>query len=169
MDLFIEEKLLSLHHKLFVRDAEGNEVYEISSKPISIGRKIHVADMQGNDLLYLHEKIPAATPKYWIEKDGEQIAELKTKLGIHRKFEVEGLGWHIEGNLFGHHYQASDADGNVVFSVDSKALTLADHYHLEIAEGIDPVVCAGIVAILDEIEGERQGTEGEAAGELLSQ
>lgn len=169
MDLFIEEKLLSIHHKLFVRDAQGNDVYEISSKPVSIGRKIHVADMQGNDLLYIHEKVPAITPKYWIEKDGQQIAELKGKIGIHKNFEIEGLGWHVDGSIFGHHYQVTDADGNTVLSVESEALTLADHYHVEIAEGIDPVVCVGIVAILDEVEGEKQGGEAVAIGDALSQ
>ncbi len=47
MKLYVNEKLLSIHNKFYVRDENNKEVYEISSKVISIGNKTTITDIEG--------------------------------------------------------------------------------------------------------------------------
>lgn len=169
MDLYIKEKRFSLHHKMAVCDVEGNPLYEIHGKPVSVGAKMHICDLEGNELLYIHEKVPAMTEKFWLEKDGEQIAFIKRAFGPHHNFTIDGLDWKIEGDLFGHHYQILDAEEQEVCSIQSKALTWGDTYHLQTNDDVDVITCLGVVVALDAAEEAQQSGEAAGAGTGIGQ
>ena len=167
MDVYIAEKYLSAHHKMSVCDEKGNPIYQISGKVISVGRKEFIADMQGNELLYLHQKVLAFTPHYVLEKNGEEIAEVDRKLGLHKNFVIKGLNWTVEGDLGGHEYTGLDSEGQAVFTVKNKWFEWGDTYHLWVRDDIDVVTCIGIVVAFDISEDEQQAGEAGAIGDTI--
>ena len=57
MKLYIKEKAISIKDKFFVRDENGDKVYEIRRKfEPAIGLKLYIFDMDGSELAYIKEK-----------------------------------------------------------------------------------------------------------------
>lgn len=167
MDIYIEEKRLSIHHKMNVYNDSGEQIYEISGKPVSVGAKFYVNDMSGNELLYIHQKVLAMTPECVIEQNGEDIAVVKRKLGLHKNFDIHGLDWTIEGDLTGHEYKLLSADGQEVCAVSRAWMEWGDSYKVTLADPNNVVVCVAIVTILDIDEDQQQASEAGAAGGIL--
>ena len=168
MDIYVEEKRLSLHHKMKACTVDGEQIYQITGKPVSIGAKMYVEDMQGNELLYIHQKVFAMHKKYTVEQNGEEIAELERKIGLHKNFVINGLDWTIEGDLTGHNYKILGKDGAEVCSVERTWLQWGDTYHVAIANEDNAAICVGIVVALDVDEDSEQADEVGDIGQMLS-
>ena len=57
MKLYINEKLISLHNKFYIKDENHNNIYEISNQFLTIGRKTSIKNMSGQELIYIEEEL----------------------------------------------------------------------------------------------------------------
>ena len=74
MKLYANEKTFPIiHHKIFIKDENDMDIYEISSK----FRKTTINDMNENKIDYIEKKYFSITPNYNIYINNEPILKIK--------------------------------------------------------------------------------------------
>ena len=111
MKLFIKENLKSAFDHFYVKDEQGNDVYEVRGNTgIQDGLKLRIYDLMNHELCYIEEKNMSLLPTFKVFKDDVQVATIVKKFTVVKpKYVVEELGWEIEGNFLAHEYVIKDA------------------------------------------------------------
>ena len=165
MELFMKEKLVSLHDIYHVYDLEGNERYQVKSKAVSITNQTSLLDMEGNELAHIHRKVISMHETHFIEIDGKEVTEVRTKLfhPIHQEIDAPEIGWQIRGNLWDHDFSVLDSGENVRATVHRKWISLGEGYQVSIAAEEDVVLVLALIVTLERILTDRKN-ESMAAG-----
>jgi len=151
MKLYIKQKVFSFKDKFTVKDEQGADKYFVEGKILSIGKKLRVYDAQENELAYIHQKIVSFLPKFTVEINGEEVAEIVQKISLLKaKYSVKGPGWEVEGDLLDHNYKITDASRTVV-SIHKKWMAWGDTYELDIAQGGDEIMALAVVLAIDAV------------------
>ena len=152
MKLYIKEKAISVKDKFFVRNEDGDKVYEIKRKfEPAIGLKLYIFDMDGNELAYIKEKNISVKPKFRIFVDGEHTATIEKKIvALKPKYEVEELGWTIKGNLLEHNYKIAGDKGEAM-NIHKGRLTLSNSFVLEFTDKKHVLEALSVVLAIDSV------------------
>ena len=158
MELFMKEKVFSLHDTYHVYDMEGSEKYQIRSKPISITNQTSLYDMEGKELAHIHRKVISMHETHFIEIDGKEVTEVRTKLfhPIHQEIDAPEIGWQIRGNLWDHDFSVLDSAENVRATVHRKWISLGEGYQISIASDEDSVLVLALIVTLERILTDRK-------------
>ena len=150
MKLYIKEKAISVKDKFFVRNVDGDKVYEIKRKfEPAIGLKLYIFDMDGNELAYIKEKNISVKPKFKIFVGGGHTATIEKKLvALKPKYEVDELGWTVKGNLLEHNYKIVGDKGEAM-NIHKGRLTLSDSFVLEFTDKKHVLEALSVVLAID--------------------
>lgn len=151
-----KQKTFKLKEEFPFVDEDGEEVFTVKAQQIRDyeGQYLLADSRSGEDVVVLDheysllEQISGAT---WKIRDAETDAELAEIRS--RKF-VGLFRTGLLGNLIPHHYEITDADGNLVGTISGE-LSMKDRYEVDIEDASsvprEPVVAAAMV--IDAIEG----------------
>ena len=141
-ELFMKEKLLSLHGVMRINDMEGNEVFEVKGKFFSIHDYMSLYDMEGKELAKIHKKVISLHETHFIEMDGKEVTELRTKLfhPFNQEIDLPEIGWQIRGNFLEHDFSIYDKEDQLRAVVHRKYISLGDGYQIQHFVLLDPVV-----------------------------
>lgn len=158
MELFMKEKVFSLHDIYHIYDMEGNEAYQIKSKAISITNQTSLLDMEGNELAHIHRKVVSMHETHFIEIDGKEVTEVRTKLfhPIHQEIDAPEIGWQIRGNLWDHDFSVVDSGENIRATVHRKWISIGEGYQITIASEEDMVLVLALIVALERILTDRK-------------
>ena len=149
MDLFIKQKVFSFGDKFSICDGAGNEIFYVEGEVFSFGKKLHLFDMAGNELAFVSQKVLSFLPRYYININGEQIAEVVKEFTFFRqRYTVNGLGWSVEGDFFDHTYDILDGD-RLIVAVTKEWFTWGDTYRLSIAHDANVAAALAVVLVID--------------------
>ena len=139
MKLVLKQKVFSLRETFTVMDEAGDPVYEVSGKLLSVGHKLTVRDMEGQEAAYIHQKVLSLVPKYFIEINGQEEVELKGHITLfkpHYTLNTDQGKWEIRGDFLAHEYEMK-RDGQVAATVTKKWFSWGDCYLLDVADDGD--------------------------------
>lgn len=154
MKLALKQKVFSLKETFTVMDEAGESLYEVSGKLISMGHKLTVRDMDGQEVAYIHQKVLSLVPKYFIEADGQEEVELKGHITLfkpHYTLETRQGKWEIRGDFFQHEYDMKRGD-EVIATVTRKWLSWGDTYLLDVADDRDALTALAVMLAIDCID-----------------
>ena len=126
----------------------------MAGKLISLGHKLTIRDMDGEEAAYIHQKVLSLVPKYFIEISGQEEVELKghiTLLKPHYTLDAPGGKWEIRGDFAQHEYEMKRGH-DVVATVTKKWFTWGDTYLLDVADDGDALTALGVMLAIDCIE-----------------
>lgn len=147
--LYIKQKVFSFRDRFNVKDAEGNDCYQVTGDLFTLGRRLHVCDMEGNEVIYIQQKVMSFMPRYEVYVDGTLIATLVQEFSFLRpRFRIEGPGWHVEGSFWEHQYEVTDGDKPVV-SIRKVLMSWGDSYELDVQDGVDERAALAVVLAID--------------------
>lgn len=159
MKLYVSEKLFSMHKKFYVKDENGIEVYEISSKVISFGDKTTIKDMNGNIISYIEQEIFRITPNYNVYINNEFSFKITKKFQLFKNDYILSNGYTVEGNLMMLDFSIYDEKHNEIGSIKRKFISIGDKYEIDIN---DPkkreIVLSIIVAITNDVNRSQQSS-----------
>lgn len=90
-------------------------------------------------------------PKFFVEVNGSEIAQIKKKLTFLKpKYVVEGLDWEVEGNFLAHDYSITE-NGNVIASIHKRWMSWGDSFELDISDGADEVAALAVILAIDAV------------------
>jgi len=158
-EFFMKEKAISVHDIYHIYDQDGVEQYQIKSKMLSLHDVTFLLDMEGNELARIHKKLVSIHETHFIEIDGEEVTEVRSKLNpIHQKIDVPGFGWQIQGNLLEHDFTVVDEEGYVRMTVHRQWLSIGEGYQVVIDREEDVIPGLALMVALERIMTERRET-----------
>ncbi len=153
MRLYINEKIISIHNKYFIKDEKEKDILEISSKIISLGRKTWIKDLSGNELVYVEQELFHLMPHYNIYIHNNKICSIKKKFKLLKNDYELSNHYHVEGNFINHSFIIYNDKGNKIGQIKRKYISIGDQYIIDIDDENEYLlVLAIIVAIANEIE-----------------
>lgn len=151
MKLYIKQKVFSWADKFRVYDEYENDKYFVEGEVFTLGKKLHLYSLDGDELAYIHQKVWSFLPRYFINRNGEDVAEVvKEFTFLRQEYTVEGLDWTIEGDFWAHEYQINSENG-VVATISKRWFAWGDTYEIDIADNADEVMALSVVLIIDAV------------------
>ncbi len=149
MNLYIKQHVFTWGDKFSIYDESGNERYRVEGEVFTWGKRLHLYDLNGTELAFIQQKVMSFLPKYYIYKNGFQVAEVVKEFTFFRhEYSVNGLGWNVTGDFLGHDYAIYDR-GTPIVSVSKEWFTWGDTYCLSIAPGSDVTAALAVVLVID--------------------
>jgi uncharacterized protein YxjI len=153
MRYLLKQKFWSIGNDFYIRDSADRDVFRIDGRFLSFGDKLSFQDLQGRELVFIRQKLLSWGPTYYLERDGQVIAEVRKHLFTFFRcrftVDVPGPGdLEAQGNLLDHEYTFA-RHGKIVATVSKRWFTLMDTYGVEIAEGEDDVILLAAAVVID--------------------
>lgn len=161
--LYIKQKVFSWGDKFNIYDENGDERYRVQGEVFSLGKKLHIYDLNDVEVGYIHQKVWALLPRFFIARGGEDVAEVVKKFTFLKpKYTVEAFGWEVTGKFTGHEYSVMQGDREIV-SVYKKWFTWGDTYAISIADGVDEINALAVALVIDACIAQSSAAAGGAA------
>lgn len=151
MKLYIKQKVFSFRDRFTVKDEYGEDKYYVEGEILSLGKKLRIYDMDGNELAFVRERLLAFMPKFTIEINGSEIAEIIKRFTFLRpKYYVDGLGWDVEGDFFSHNYDITDGNKTIV-SIHKQFMAWGDTFEIDVQKDNDEIIALAVVLAIDAV------------------
>ncbi|HHT21371.1 MAG TPA: hypothetical protein GXZ74_08035 [Tissierellia bacterium] len=148
MKLYIKQKVFSFADRFSVYDASGNPKYWAEGALFTWAKRLHVSDEAGEEVITIKQEIWNWLPTYAVYYKGRQFAIIRGKLSLKPRFEIEGPGWLVEGNLLGLDYTISSGE-ELIASIQKSWMSWGDSYEVEIYNEIDEIPVLAVVLGID--------------------
>ncbi len=149
MKFYMKQRIFSWGDKFSIYDPMGNECYHVEGEVFSFGKKLHLYDTAQRELAFIQQRLLSFLPKYEIQKNGAQIAEVVKEFTFFRQeYSVNGLGWKVHGDFFSHDYEIT-TNGRRIAQVSKEWFTLGDAYEIDIADDTDEIAALAVVLVID--------------------
>lgn len=148
----IKERVFALGEDSDITDGSGRLVFHVDGKAFSLHDRPVTQDPAGQEVAEIHRRLVALTPTYAISRNGEEIAELRTKMfalfGPRFTLDVPSIGeLEVRGDLSGHEFTVG-RDDRLVATVSKRWVSISDTYAVDVAPGEDDVLLlAGVLAM----------------------
>lgn len=144
-------QLGNLHRQIDIKDEQDNVKYYTKSSVVAIKGKTDIMDADGNVIAHLEKKPVSLHEKHFVTmSDGTSFTLSNEILHVFKDItNIEGLGWQLQGNVIGLHFNLLDEKGEPVASVGRKAVSIHDKYYIDIYQ---PEYEQIAVAILIQLE-----------------
>lgn len=165
----IKEKVLSLHGVYRVFDEEERVCFHIKQKAVSLTNKTYLYNADDEEIAQISRKVFSVHAVHYVEMANGQRAEISEAkmFQFHDNFEIDGFGWHVNGDITGHNFLILDDADNLIAEADEKWLSIGDSLGVDIqnADDVEKVIAVLITILL--IQRDRinaMSTAGSAAG-----
>lgn len=149
MKLYMKQKAFAFVDEFTVRDESGSDRYRVKGEFFSFCHRLHVMDMEGNELAVIQQKVWSFMARYIITIGGTEAAQVVKEFTLMKpNYRIEGLSWRLEGEFLSHEYRLTDGD-RTLMNLSKEWFTWGDSYVLDIADGINELLCLCIVLAVD--------------------
>ncbi len=145
--LFTSSKVMTVHHRIEIMDADENTVYRAETKFPSLHDKTDLFDAEGRPVAHIEKKIFTLHERHTVSMADGTVFELSNELFhlIKDITNIEGLGWQLQGNVLGLNFELYDANGEIIAVIAQKLFSLHDKYCIDLYQ---PQHEKSVVAIL---------------------
>ena len=130
--LFTSTKVLTLHHKITITDAEENVVYSAESIFFPQRSETDIIDSAGNHVSHIERKNLTGLQRHDISMaDGTSFAFEISDERLHQIkgfTNIEGLDWQLHGNIRGLLFELYDQNDQIIAATVFIAQKVISHY-----------------------------------------
>lgn len=152
MKLYMKQKTFSVKQDFDILDAGQRPVYHVEGKLMSLKRKLRIYDSQTHEeLAAVEQQLVAFTPTMHVYYQDERIATIRKKITFLRpSYEIDVLGWTIDGDYFAHDYNVLDASGRLIADISKKLFSWSDTFEIDIKDPtVNPTIVLAVVLAID--------------------
>lgn len=117
MKLYVKEKTFSMHNKIFVKDENNLDVYEILSNFPSFRDKITINDKSGNRIVYIEQELFHMTPNYNIYINEEFAFKMTREFPLLKNDYLLSNGYKVAGDFRMVNFAIYDNENNQIGSI----------------------------------------------------
>ena len=151
MKLYLKQKVFSWKDQGTVKDENGEDRFYIEGKVYSLGKQLTVTDSAQNEVAFIKQKVLSLLPRFFVEINGEQAAEIVKKISfLKQKYVINGPGWEVEGDFLAHDYTITDGEKQVA-AIHKKWMTWGDTFEIDIENEKDEVLILALVLAIDAV------------------
>ena len=149
MNLYLKQHVFTFGDQFTVYDKNGNPRFLVEGEVFSFGKKLRITDLAGIELIYIEQKVFSFLPKYYIYRNGQEIAEVIKEFSFFSEnYTINGLGWYVSGDIFDHDYSIEDGTKTVA-TISKEWFTWGDTYAISIDDSIEPILALAVVLVID--------------------
>ena len=151
MELMIRQRF-SLTDSYHVFDPQGNIRYDVEDELFSWGHQMHVYDHRtGREIGSVHQKFFTFTPEFEIVIGGVLKGTIRKEFTFFvPRYQVDYLGWDIEGDLLGWDYRVTHGNREVI-SISKELFRFTDTYRIRFADPADEIPGLMLVIAIDAV------------------
>lgn len=149
--LYTALQLGNLNRRIDIKDELDDLKYYTKSSVVAIKGKTDIMDADGNVIAHLEKRPVSLHEKHFVTMaDGTNFTLSNEIFHIVKDItNIEGLGWQLQGNIIGLHFNLLDEKGEPVATVGKKAVSIHDRYYIDIYQ---PEYEQIVVAIVIQLE-----------------
>ena len=149
--LYTALQLGNLNRRIDIKDELDDLKYYTKSSVVAIKGKTDIMDADGNVIAHLEKRPVSLHEKHFVTMaDGTNFTLSNEIFHIVKDItNIEGLGWQLQGNIIGLHFNLLDEKGEPVATVGKKAVSIHDRYYIYIYQ---PEYEQIVVAIVIQLE-----------------
>lgn len=130
MRLLIKQRVFALTDTYDVYDEDGNPKYFVKNELLSILHRIHVRDKNGHEIGSIHQKFTFFLPRFQVEIAGRAVGNVQAEFTLFRpKYTIDYMGWRCDGDIFGWDYRVYSGS-TLVMTIRKRLLSWGDTYEL---------------------------------------
>ena len=152
MRLYVNEKIISIHNRYFIKDESGKDILEISNNIMPLEFKTSINDMNGKELAYIKREFHLM-PKYNV------FINNKLEYSINKEFQLLksnyklSNNYRVEGQFLSHNFIIYNEKNEKVGEIFREYFTIGDRYIIYIIDENDYLlILTIIVAITRDID-----------------
>lgn len=167
--LYTAMKLGDINRRIDITDEQGNLKYYTKSSVIAIKGKTDIMDTDGNVVAHLEKSPVSLHEKHFINMaDGGKYTLSNEIFHVVKDItNIEGLGWQLQGNAIGLHFNLVDQYGEPVAAVRQKAISIHDKYGIDMYQPENEQIVVAIVIQLEKMLEARSENESESSFSLF--
>ena len=156
--LFSSTKVMTLHHRIEIFDAQENVVYRSETKFPSLHDKTDVYDASGRHIAHIERKVFTLHQRHFITMTDGTDFELSNELFhiIKDITNIEGLGWQLRGNILGLNFELYNENDEIIAVISQKMLSLHDKYCIDIYRPEEEKIVVAILVALQHMIRDRE-------------
>ena len=157
--LYTAIKLGNINRRIDITDEQGNVKYYTKSSVIAIKGKTEIMDGDGNVIAHLEKRPVSLHEKHFITMADGRSCTLSNEIFhvVKDITNIEGLGWQLQGNIVGLHFNLLDQYNEPVATVGKKAISIHDKYCIDLYQPeFEDVVVAIVIQLEKMIEARRE-------------
>ena len=149
MNFYLKQHVFTFGDQFTIYDRNENPRFLVEGEVFSFGKKLHITDPAGNELIYIEQKLFSFLPTYYIYRNGREIAEVVKEFTFFKQeYTINGLNWHVTGDVFGHEYSLDDGNRTVA-TVSKEWFTWGDTYEISVDDSVEPILALAVVLVID--------------------
>ena len=149
MNLYLKQKMFSIHDKFSAYDENENPLYNVVGKIMTLHHQHTIYDTNEKEVALISKKIVSLMPKFFIERPPGTEYEMKGKLAFaHEVYVIEALGWKLTGKFLEHDYTI-EKDDQVIATIHQKWLSWGDTYEIVVNDDADAVLVLAVMLCID--------------------
>lgn len=147
-EFIIKQKMLSMSGQFKVKDAEGNDIYEVEGSFLKIPKTYTIQDVEANEVARITKKLFSFLPKFYVEVQGQETVTIQKEFSFLKpKYTIDAAGIEVLGTWWEMSFDVLK-DGEVAGTVDKKWFQWGDSYQVQIYnEDLEKLIIALVVAI----------------------
>lgn len=147
--LLFKQRMFSWLDSYDIFDENNNVVYTVKGQ-LAFGHRLNVYDLSGTHIATLQQKILAFLPKFEIYINDSLLGTISREFTFFKpKYNIDFLGWRIEGNLFEWEYSVFNSSGESIATVSKELFNWTDTYSININNPDDTLPALMLVLAID--------------------
>lgn len=132
MRLLFKERFFSWLDSYDVYNEMGDVVYSVEGQ-MAWGHCLKIFDGSDNEIGMIKEEIFSFLPKFDIYYGQRHVGTIRKEFSLFSsEYDIDYMGWHVEGNFWEWDYNIIDHNGNVVATISKELFNWTDTYVIEI-------------------------------------
>lgn len=149
MRLLIKQRVFSWTDSYDVYDEEGNISYFVKAEFSMLGHRLHVYDSRQREVGVIRQKLLTMMPVFEIVTDSGVNGHIQKRFSLfHPKYDVDFMGWHVEGDFMGWDYDVYNECCPIIH-ISKEPLHWGDTYVLDFADARDELMGLMLVIAID--------------------
>ncbi len=146
--LYMKQEIFSMRGKFMVKDADGNDVYQVGGSFMQVPKTYRIEDAQRNEVATITKKLFSFLPTFFVDVVGqEQVTIQKEFTFLKAKYTIQAESLEVRGNWWDMDFEVLQ-HGEVVGIVEKKWFQWGDSYRIQVLnEEIETLLVALVVAI----------------------
>lgn len=152
MKLLFKQRFFSWFDSYDVYGENGETLYIVKGQ-LSWGHCLKIFDPQENEIGMVKERVFTWLPKFELYQGNNYIGCISKELSFLKpKYEIDYMGWHVEGDFMEWDYRVADRAGNSVATVSKQLFNWTDTYAIDV---YDPQNALGALMLVLAIDAEK--------------
>lgn len=162
MRYYLEENFHFIHADGQLYNEAGDEVYYYENRGLFLPR----IDLYKYDVNIGHVQTRFSWVRgiYDLIYGSEIVGTLNQKLHfIRSSFDIDGLGWRVEGDIFSYNFDIINENGIVIAHMDQELFRMTQHFTIEIFDEDNEELIVLLVLAINQYDKQRKAAASAAA------